>query len=111
MNASATPFTSLEYYPPKTADGVSNLQFRVVRMLANTTPKFMDVTWGAGGSTSDTTITLCKYIKSVGGVPNMHLTCTNMDPGLVREALKECLAAGITNIVALRGDAPEGEVR
>ena len=43
------------------------------------------------------------------GVPNMHLTCTNMDPQLVRDALLECRKEGITNIVALRGDAPEGE--
>eukprot|EP00518_Triparma_eleuthera_P013940 CAMPEP_0182468268 /NCGR_PEP_ID=MMETSP1319-20130603/15213_1 /TAXON_ID=172717 /ORGANISM="Bolidomonas pacifica, Strain RCC208" /LENGTH=397 /DNA_ID=CAMNT_0024668443 /DNA_START=54 /DNA_END=1247 /DNA_ORIENTATION=+ len=109
MNSSTSPFTSLEYYPPKTADGVTNLQSRIVRMLANTAPRFMDVTWGAGGSTSDTTLSLVRYIKSVGGVPNMHLTCTNMDPKLVRDALAECRKEGITNIVALRGDAPEGE--
>ncbi|GMI13625.1 hypothetical protein TrLO_g8557 [Triparma laevis f. longispina] len=109
MSTRPTAFTSLEFYPPRTSEGVQNLRSRILRMKENTQPVFMDVTWGAGGSTSDTTMDLVKYIKECGCVANMHLTCTNMDPGLVKKALSDCRRYGICNIVALRGDAQEGE--
>ena len=72
-------------------------------------PVFMDVTWGAGGSTSELTMDLVRFIKDSGCVANMHLTCTNMDPDMVKAAVADCRKYGITNIVALRGDAPSGE--
>ncbi|GMH84637.1 hypothetical protein TrVE_jg5588 [Triparma verrucosa] len=109
MQSHPTAFTSLEFYPPRTTEGVQNLRSRILRMKENTSPVFMDVTWGAGGSTSETTMDLVRYIKECGCVANMHLTCTNMDPDLVKSALSDCRKYGITNIVALRGDAPEGE--
>ncbi|GMI38469.1 hypothetical protein TeGR_g14016 [Tetraparma gracilis] len=102
-------FASLEFFPPRTAEGVANLKERIVRMRDSTKPMFMDVTWGAGGSTSDLTLDLVKFIRSTGVVANMHLTCTNMTPGKVDEALAAASACGIRNIVALRGDPPLGE--
>jgi methylenetetrahydrofolate reductase (NADPH) len=78
-------------------------------MKKNCMPVFMDVTWGAGGSTSELTMDLVRFIKSEGCVANMHLTCTNMDPLKVKEALSDARKYGITNIVALRGDAPNGD--
>ncbi len=73
----------------------------------------MDFTWGAGGSTSATTLQLAiESQKKLGLEVNMHLTCTNMDPEKVKRALQASKVAGIRNIVALRGDPPNmtGEV-
>ncbi|GMH53260.1 hypothetical protein TrRE_jg1648 [Triparma retinervis] len=109
MKKHPTAFTSLEFFPPRTAEGVENLRKRIVRMKKNCMPVFMDVTWGAGGSTSELTMDLVRFIKSEGCVANMHLTCTNMDPLKVKEALSDARKYGITNIVALRGDAPNGD--
>ena len=68
------------------------------------------MTWGAGGATSDTTLELCVRMKADSGMePNMHLTCTNMPVEKITAALDGCVAAGICNIVALRGDPPKGE--
>jgi methylenetetrahydrofolate reductase (NADPH) len=73
-------------------------------------PKFMDVTWGAGGSTSATTLAIATSGQKILGVPiNMHLTCTNMPADLITQALSECSKSGVTNICALRGDPPHGE--
>jgi methylenetetrahydrofolate reductase (NADPH) len=68
------------------------------------------VTWGAGGSTSDLTIEICKNLKEKSGLnPNMHLTCTNIERNSVLAALTTCKDLGITNILALRGDPPAGQ--
>jgi 5,10-methylenetetrahydrofolate reductase len=64
---------------------------------------------GAGGSTSDLTVELCKRAKSIGLVSNMHLTCTNMDIEKLDGALEACRSFGIRNILALRGDPPAGQ--
>ncbi len=73
----------------------------------------MDFTWGAGGSTSATTLKLAIEAQTRLGLEvNMHLTCTNMNPEKVKQALDSAKAAGIRNIFALRGDPPNmtGEV-
>jgi len=105
---------SLEYFPPRTDVGVENLNNRMDRMRSNLNPLFTDVTWGAGGSTADLSMKLALRAHQTGHVANMHLTCTNMekdgDPVKgVKDALQEALDGGIRNIVALRGDPPEGE--
>jgi len=102
------PFVSIEFFPPKTDAGVTTL-YKVLEKLKVYKPLFADVTWGAGGSTSDLTLELCRGIKERGVAPNMHLTCTNMESSLIDEALKGCKDSGITNILALRGDPPVGE--
>ncbi len=102
------PFMSIEFFPPKTDAGVESL-YKCLEKLKVFNPRFADVTWGAGGSTSDLTVTLCEGIKERGVVPNMHLTCTNQAKEKVDMALKSCSASGITNILALRGDPPAGE--
>jgi methylenetetrahydrofolate reductase (NADPH) len=72
-------------------------------------PLYVDVTWGAGGSTSDLTLQLCVDAKQRFGLePNMHLTCTNMPEEKIGAALEGARAAGISNVVALRGDPPAG---
>jgi len=75
-------------------------------------PLFADFTWGAGGSTSGLTLQMASAAKNEIGLPaNMHLTCTNIQGDTVCEALKECKAAGVRNIVALRGDPPRGQAK
>jgi methylenetetrahydrofolate reductase (NADPH) len=102
-------FVSLEFFPPRTKEGVKNLYSRMERMKENTNPLFTDITWGAGGSTADLSLDLALHMHQTGHVANMHLTCTNMDASVIRDALQKCKEGGIRNIVALRGDPPEGE--
>ena len=73
-------------------------------------PMFIDVTWGAGGSTAKLTQDICLYAhKEVGLDTQMHLTCTNMEVEKFKDALNACRAEGIRNILALRGDPPMGK--
>lgn len=102
-------FISVEFFPPKTEKGIENLYKRQDRILQKIKPLFSDITWGAGGSTSDLTLTITQRMHESGHVANMHLTCTNMEKGLVLEALQKCKDMGVRNIVALRGDPPVGE--
>lgn len=75
-------------------------------------PEFIDVTWGAGGSTSATTLEICTTAaRHLGLETCMHLTCTNMQRETVDHALKVCRDNGIQNILALRGDPPKGQER
>jgi methylenetetrahydrofolate reductase (NADPH) len=101
------PWISFEYFAPRTEQGIENLSHRFERM-GKQGPLFMDMTWGAGGSTSQATTDLCLKIKQLGYVANMHLTCTNMVESMVDDALAFAARHGITNIVALRGDPPAG---
>jgi methylenetetrahydrofolate reductase (NADPH) len=107
-------FTSLEFFPPRTENGVKNLYARMDRMRDSLSPLFSDITWGAGGSTAELTMDIAVQMQKTGHVTNMHLTCTNMekdgDPiAAVHDALQKAHDAGIRNIVALRGDPPAGE--
>jgi len=108
MEANETCF-SFEYFPPKTTDGVQNLYERLQRMVM-LDPVWIDVTWGAGGSTSELTLEICETAQNFCGLETMmHLTCTNMPREEIDNALRRAKAAGIQNILALRGDPPRGE--
>lgn len=75
-------------------------------------PMWIDVTWGAGGSTSDRTIEICETALNKNGLtPMMHLTCTNMHKQMIDDALNKAKDLGIKNILALRGDPPNNEER
>ena len=100
------PFYSFEYFPPRTEDGLHNLYARIERM-ATLQPVFVDITWGAGGSTSDTTLGISENLQKFFGLDVlMHLTCTNMPVDKLDEVLEQAQRAGIRNILALRGDPP-----
>jgi len=102
-------YVAFEYFPPRTQKGVDNLYERFGKM-AKQEPLYADVTWGAGGTTSDLTLEMCTKLQhQYGMVANMHLTCTNMEADKVDEALSGAKDVGIRNIVALRGDAPAGQ--
>jgi methylenetetrahydrofolate reductase (NADPH) len=102
------PWFSFEYFPPKTELGCANLYERFDRM-SQCNPMWVDVTWGAGGSTADKTLEICiNALKYHGLDVMMHLTCTNMEKEALHRALTTCKENGICNILALRGDPPAG---
>lgn len=106
------PFFSFEYFPPRTEQGRNNLLPRIERMVSSLGPLFIDVTWGAGGNTSEETIGITSWVTKFAGTDSMmHLTCTNMSQELIDLALEKAKEAGIHNILALRGDPPVGEKR
>ncbi|TRM65570.1 methylenetetrahydrofolate reductase-domain-containing protein [Schizophyllum amplum] len=100
---------SFEYFPPRTAQGLQNLLDRIERMRG-LGPEFIDITWNAGGRTSDLTSEMVKTCQGLIGIETcMHLTCTNMPKEKVDIALKDAKAHGCRNILALRGDPPSGK--
>jgi len=102
------PWFSFEFFPPKTELGCVNLYERFDRFAA-CKPMWVDVTWGAGGSTADKTLEICiNALKYHGLDVMMHLTCTNMEKEMLHQALETCKKNGIRNILALRGDPPGG---
>jgi methylenetetrahydrofolate reductase (NADPH) len=102
-------YFSFEFFPPKTEKGVQNLYNRLDRMV-KFGPLFVDVTWGAGGSTSELTSEICLHAYKYSGLePQMHLTATNMPKEKLDKALNDNKKAGMKNILALRGDPPKGE--
>ena len=95
---------SFEVFPPKT-DGNFESVKHATEEIAKLKPSFMSVTYGAGGGTSRYTLDIAKNIKEAYGVPTLaHLTCVSSNRENVKEKIKEIKAAGIENIMALRGD-------
>ncbi|TLS27918.1 hypothetical protein PpBr36_01602 [Pyricularia pennisetigena] len=100
-------YFSLEFFPPKTAMGFSNLRDRLDRMARALRPLFVNVTWGAGGSTAQKSLELAEICqRELALTTCLHLTCTNMSRKLIDKALEDAKALGIRNILALRGDPP-----
>ena len=99
---------SFEVFPPKT-DTVFESVKHATEEIAKLRPSFMSVTYGAGGGTSKYTLEIAKNIKANYGVPTLaHLTCVSSTRETVRERIEEMKAAGIENVMALRGDIPAG---
>lgn len=101
---------SFEVFPPKN-DTLFESVKTATEEIAKLSPSFMSVTYGAGGGTSKYTLEIAKNIKSRYGVPTLaHLTCVSSTRETVREKINDIKAAGIQNIMALRGDlTPELE--
>lgn len=101
------PSLSFEVFPPKTQD-----RFEVVSgaatKIAQLQPDFMSVTYGAGGTTAKYTVEIAKSIADMGVTPLAHLTCVCSTKESILEKLNELKANGIENILALRGDIPQG---
>ena len=99
-----TPSLSFEVFPPKTDDAFDTVHPAVCE-IAKLKPAFMSVTYGAGGGTSRYTLDIAKNIKEKYGVPTVaHLTCVSSTRETVRARIAEIRAAGIENVLALRGD-------
>lgn len=105
----AKPVTlSFEVFPPKTDAAFEPIQ-AAVHDIARLKPDFMSVTYGAGGGTSDFTVRLASELQDVCGVTALaHLTCVSSTKEHVGRVLGELKARGIQNVLALRGDIPEG---
>ena len=104
------PEVSFEFFPPKTAEAETRL-WQVIRQLEPLSPRFVSVTYGAGGSTRERTHATVKRILSETGLaPAAHLTCIGASRQEIDRIAKSYWEAGVRHIVALRGDAPAGEL-
>jgi methylenetetrahydrofolate reductase (NADPH) len=98
---------SFEVFPPKTETTFDSVK-SACEEIASLKPSFMSVTYGAGGGTSKYTLDIAKTIKHEHGVPSLaHLTCVSSSKETVKERIREIKEAGITNVMALRGDIPK----
>lgn len=100
---------SFEVFPPKQWDKIESTK-AVVAEMAKSKPAFMSVTYGASGTTSGYTTEIANAIKDSGITPLSHLTCLTSTKDKVEGVIHELAANGIENILALRGDIPEGFV-
>ena len=99
---------SFEVFPPKTDDKYESV-LKAVDEIATVKPSFISVTYGAGGGTSKNTVGIASHIQNDLKVPSLaHLTCVSSTKAEVREVIKKLKEEGIENVLALRGDIPEG---
>lgn len=99
---------SVEFFPPKTVEGAAKLRAVREQLAATLKPAFFSVTFGAGGSTQDGTLSAVKEIHEAGEAAAPHLSCVGSSKGNVRDLLAQYKSIGIKRIVALRGDLPSG---
>lgn len=103
------PIYSFEVFPPKTDKGMENLKALIPELL-ELGPRFMTVTYGALGTTRDKTLEIASLIRDRYGVETVsHLTCVASSKEELSEIVTRIYDMGLRNIVALRGDPPQGE--
>ena len=98
---------SFEVFPPKQQANLGAIPEKI-NALAALGPDFISVTCGAGGSTKDQTLEVSKMVSQSGTASLTHLTCVNSTKEKIAAAMQEMKAAGIQNVLALRGDIPQG---
>ena len=107
--AAGRPVISFEFFPPKTGEGDRILLEKQIPALLQAKPDYCSVTYGAGGSTRDKTLMIVDRIQRQHGLTALaHLTCVGHTRGQVRELLEKIRSLGCKNILALRGDPPDG---
>jgi methylenetetrahydrofolate reductase (NADPH) len=100
---------SFEFFPPKTDKGRNRL-YSTAEALMQLDPDFFSVTYGAGGSTSKSTLEIVQNLQHLHDIPVMHhFTCTKHNRQHIREQIEAMKADNIRNIMALRGDPPADE--
>jgi methylenetetrahydrofolate reductase (NADPH) len=105
--ATGSRFVSVEYFPPKERQDWPAF-FKVVERLASLNPLFASVTYGAGGSNQNATLEIVTTMQKELGLETMaHLTCVGAQADRLNRFLDDLAAAGIQNILALRGDPPQ----
>ena len=105
--AKKEPTLSFEVFPPKTSDLYESVE-TATNAIADLKPDFMSVTYGAGGGTSKYTTDIATNVKNKGVTSLAHLTCVNATKESLDAQLENLKANGIENILALRGDLPQG---
>jgi methylenetetrahydrofolate reductase (NADPH) len=100
---------SFEFFPPKTTEGMEKLR-ETRTQLAQYSPEFFSVTFGAGGSTRDRTMDAVLEIQQEGFNAAPHISCISSTKAEIRQLLIEYQQRGIKRLVTLRGDVPSGEV-
>ena len=98
---------SFEAFPPKKDSDFASVAIAVEK-IAQLKPDFMSVTYGAGGGTSAYTTQIAQIVQGQGVTALAHLTCVSSDRQRIHHELDALRQAGIENILALRGDYPEG---
>ncbi|MGH1470990.1 MAG: methylenetetrahydrofolate reductase [NAD(P)H] [Cellvibrionaceae bacterium] len=99
---------SFEFFPPKT-EKMEETLWNSIRRLEPLQPKFVSVTYGAGGSTRERThSTVARIVKETQLKPAAHLTCVGASKEDINQVIQDYWDAGVRHIVALRGDPPEG---
>ena len=103
------PTLSFEFFPPKSEEGWADLRATLER-TRSLSLDFISVTYGAGGSTRTKTLELCEEIQRDLGIAAMaHLTCVGHSRGEIDGILDQLERAGISTVMALRGDPPKGQ--
>jgi methylenetetrahydrofolate reductase (NADPH) len=109
LNRGDGPVFSFEFFPPKTPEGERNL-YNALTELRPLEPAYVSVTYGAGGSTRDKTLEIVQRIKEEFDLEAMaHFTCVEQTVEEIEATLQRMRAAGIDNVLALRGDPPAGQ--
>ena len=104
----APPALSFEFFPPRT-DALETQLWACIRRLEPLAPRFVSVTYGAGGTTQARThATVARIVTDTTLTPAAHLTCVGASRGEVDDVARQYWDAGIRHIVALRGDVPGG---
>ena len=107
--AAKRPVISFEFFPTKTPEGERTLLEKTIPSLGKLNPDFCSVTYGAGGSTREKTLTIVDRIQREQHLTAMaHMTCVNATREETAAVLEQARSRGITNILALRGDPPAG---
>ena len=101
------PSLSFEVFPPKTTDKFESVLGATMK-IADLSPSYMSVTYGAGGGTSQYTASIASSLIEAGVTPLAHLSCISSTRSEVKERLLDLRSRGIENVLALRGDIPEG---
>ncbi len=101
------PSLSFEVFPPKTSDSLDTVK-QATEEIARLKPSYMSVTYGAGGGTSQYTTQIAKSLSEYGVTPLAHLSCISSTRAMVLTQLDSLRTLGIENILALRGDIPDG---